>query len=140
VEQVRNSPAIRSWRRRRECAINPRLTRRATAAARWRNCGWRGGAISCCGLGFGIFLAVALSTAIYTTYVMRTLRSEAEQNLRERAERLAAVLSQALARPLFDINSAAVSSVVDAPAPRRKCWCCACWDQTARSWPVMFRR
>jgi PAS domain S-box-containing protein len=65
-------------------------------------------------LGFGIFLAVALSTAIYTTYVMRTLRSEAEQNLRERAERLAAVLSQALARPLFDINSAAVSSVVDA--------------------------
>jgi len=65
-------------------------------------------------LGFGIFLAVAISTAIYTTYVMRTLRSEAEQNLRERAERLAAVLSQALARPLFDINSAAVSSVVDA--------------------------
>jgi PAS domain S-box-containing protein len=65
-------------------------------------------------LGFGIFLAVAISTAIYTTYVMQTLRSEAEQNLRERAERLAAVLSQALARPLFDINSAAVSSVVDA--------------------------
>jgi PAS domain S-box-containing protein len=57
---------------------------------------------------------VAISTAIYTTYVMQTLRSEAEQNLRERAERLAAVLSQALARPLFDINSAAVSSVVDA--------------------------
>ncbi|MTV38675.1 response regulator [Duganella radicis] len=57
---------------------------------------------------------MAMSTAIYTTYVMRTLRSEAEQNLRERAERLAAVLSQALARPLFDINSAAVSSVVDA--------------------------
>jgi PAS domain S-box-containing protein len=57
---------------------------------------------------------VAISTAIYTTYVMQALRSEAEQNLRERAERLAAVLSQALARPLFDINSAAVSSVVDA--------------------------
>jgi PAS domain S-box-containing protein len=65
-------------------------------------------------LGFGIFVAVALSTAVYTTYVMQTLRSEAEQNLRERAERLAAVLSQALARPLFDINSAAVNSVVDA--------------------------
>jgi PAS domain S-box-containing protein len=65
-------------------------------------------------LGFGIFLAVAISTAIYTTYVMQALRSEAEQNLRERAERLTAVLSQALARPLFDINSAAVSSVVDA--------------------------
>ncbi len=45
---------------------------------------------------------------------MQTLRSEAEQHLRERAERLAAVLSQALARPLFDINSAAVNSVVDA--------------------------
>jgi PAS domain S-box-containing protein len=57
---------------------------------------------------------VALSTAIYTTYVMQALRSEAEQNLHERAERLAAVLSQALARPLFDINSAAVNSVVDA--------------------------
>jgi PAS domain S-box-containing protein len=65
-------------------------------------------------LGFGIFVAVALSTAIYTTYVMQALRSEAEQNLHERAERLAAVLSQALARPLFDINSAAVNSVVDA--------------------------
>jgi two-component system sensor histidine kinase/response regulator len=57
---------------------------------------------------------VAISTAIYTTYVMQALRSEAEQNLRERAERLAAVLSRALARPLFDINSAAVSSVADA--------------------------
>ncbi|WP_229262250.1 hybrid sensor histidine kinase/response regulator [Duganella guangzhouensis] len=65
-------------------------------------------------LSFGIFLAVAISTAIYTTYVMQSLHSEAEQKLRERAERLAAVLSQALARPLFDINSAAVSSVVDA--------------------------
>jgi len=65
-------------------------------------------------LGFGIFFALAVSTAIYTTYVMQTLRAEAEQNLRERAERLAAVLSRALARPLFDINGAAVSSVVDA--------------------------
>lgn len=65
-------------------------------------------------LGFGIFLAVAISTAIYTTYVMQSLRSQAEQNLHDRAERLAAVLSQALARPLFDINSAAVNSVVDA--------------------------
>ena len=65
-------------------------------------------------LGCGIFFALAVSTAIYTTYVMQTLRTEAEQNLRERAERLTAVLSRALARPLFDINSAAVSSVVDA--------------------------
>ncbi|MBJ7313085.1 response regulator [Rugamonas sp. CCM 8940] len=45
---------------------------------------------------------------------MQALRSEAEQQLQERAERLAAVLSQALARPLFDINSGAVASVVDA--------------------------
>ena len=65
-------------------------------------------------LGCGIFFALAVSTAIYTTYVMQTLRAEAEQNLRERAERWTAVLSRALARPLFDINSAAVSSVVDA--------------------------
>ncbi|MBY0556501.1 MAG: hypothetical protein K2P77_04775, partial [Burkholderiaceae bacterium] len=57
---------------------------------------------------------MALSTAVYTSYIMRSLSSEAEQNLQERAERLAAVLSQALARPLFDINGAAVSSVVDA--------------------------
>nr|WP_315395533.1 ATP-binding protein [uncultured Duganella sp.] len=65
-------------------------------------------------LGLGIFFSLAVSTVIYTTYVMQALRAEAEQNLRERAERLTAVLSRALARPLFDINSAAVSSVVDA--------------------------
>ncbi|TFW15531.1 ATP-binding protein [Duganella callida] len=65
-------------------------------------------------LGAGIFLAVALFTGIYTTYVMQSLRHEAEQNLLERAERLAAVLSRALARPLFDMNGTAVSSVVDA--------------------------
>ncbi|MES2263205.1 MAG: response regulator [Pseudomonadota bacterium] len=65
-------------------------------------------------LAAGIFLAVALSTAIYTSYATRTLRAESEQQLSERAERLAGVLAQALARPLFDINGAAVSSVVDA--------------------------
>ncbi|MRV73998.1 response regulator [Duganella sp. FT92W] len=65
-------------------------------------------------LAVGIFVAVALSTAVYTTYAARTLRAEAEQQLKERAERLANVLSQALARPLFDINTAAVSSAVDA--------------------------
>jgi PAS domain S-box-containing protein len=64
-------------------------------------------------LGAGIVLAVALSTGVYTTYVMQTLREEASARLRERVERQASVLSQALARPLFDINSAAVSSVVD---------------------------
>jgi HAMP domain-containing protein len=65
-------------------------------------------------LGAGIVLAVALSTGVYTTYLMLTLRSEASERLQERVERQASVLSHALARPLFDINSAAVSSVVDA--------------------------
>src|SRR5689334_7161668 len=64
-------------------------------------------------LGAGIVLAVALSTGVYTTYVMQTLRQEASARLQERVERQASVLSHALARPLFDINSAAVSSVVD---------------------------
>jgi two-component system sensor histidine kinase/response regulator len=64
-------------------------------------------------LGAGIVLAVALSTGVYTTYVMQSLRDEASARLHERVERQASVLSHALARPLFDINSAAVSSVVD---------------------------
>ncbi len=65
-------------------------------------------------LAVGIVLAVALSTGVYTTYVMEALRAEASARLDERAERLATVLTQALARPLFDINGAAVASVVDA--------------------------
>ncbi len=65
-------------------------------------------------LGAGIILTVALSTGIYTTYVMQSLRAEASARMQERVERFASVLSHALARPLFDINSAAVSSVVDA--------------------------
>ncbi|MES2898818.1 MAG: response regulator [Pseudomonadota bacterium] len=65
-------------------------------------------------LGAGIILAVALATGVYTTYVMQSLRAEASARLEERVERFASVLSHALARPLFDINSAAVSSVVDA--------------------------
>ncbi|WP_338759094.1 response regulator [Massilia sp. METH4] len=65
-------------------------------------------------LAVSIFLAVVLSTAAYTTYAVRTLHAEAELQLRERSERLVTVLSQALARPLFDINGAAITSVVDA--------------------------
>ena len=65
-------------------------------------------------LGAGIVLAVALSTGVYTTYLMQALRVEANQLANERVGKLASVLSHALARPLFDINSAAVSSVVDA--------------------------
>ncbi|GAB3399940.1 ATP-binding protein [Massilia agilis] len=65
-------------------------------------------------LGAGIVLAVVLSTGVYTTYVMHTLSAEANARLQDRVERQAQVLSQALAQPLFDINSAAVSSVVGA--------------------------
>ena len=65
-------------------------------------------------LGAGIVLAVALSTGVYTTYTLHTLRQDADARLQERVERQAKVLQQALARPLFDINSAAVYSVVDA--------------------------
>jgi signal transduction histidine kinase/HPt (histidine-containing phosphotransfer) domain-containing protein len=65
-------------------------------------------------LGAGIVLAVALATSVYTTYAMHKLRAEADARLRERIERQADVLSKVLARPLFDANSAAVSSVVDA--------------------------
>ncbi|OON63490.1 hypothetical protein B0920_09020 [Massilia sp. KIM] len=65
-------------------------------------------------LGAGIVLAVALSTGVYTTYTLHSLRVEADTRLQERVERQATVLSHALARPLFDINSAAVASVVDA--------------------------
>ncbi|WP_377701012.1 response regulator [Pseudoduganella sp. UC29_71] len=65
-------------------------------------------------LAVGILLAVALTTALYTTYAAHVQRAEAEQHLHERAEHLASVLAQTLARPLFDINSAAVASVVDA--------------------------
>ena len=65
-------------------------------------------------LGAGIVLAVALSTGVFTTYTLHALRVEADAKLQERIERQATVLSHALARPLFDINSAAVSSVVDA--------------------------
>ena len=65
-------------------------------------------------LGAGIVLAVALSTTAYTTWVMHSLHREASARLGERVERQATVVSHALARPLFDINSAAVSSVVDA--------------------------
>ena len=65
-------------------------------------------------LAVSIFLAVALSTAAYTTYALHTLKAQAELRLQERSDRLATVLAQALARPLFDINNAAITSVVDA--------------------------
>jgi two-component system sensor histidine kinase/response regulator len=65
-------------------------------------------------LSAGIFLAVTFSTGLYTTYAMQAMRNDAERNLRDRIERQAQVLTESLARPLFDINSVAVSSVVKA--------------------------
>ncbi|TWI69972.1 PAS domain S-box-containing protein [Pseudoduganella lurida] len=65
-------------------------------------------------LAVSVFLAVLLSTAAYTTYAVLTLHASAERQLQERSERLATVLTQALARPLFDINGAAITSVVEA--------------------------
>ncbi|CAN5357103.1 hypothetical protein BH11PSE11_BH11PSE11_37910 [soil metagenome] len=62
----------------------------------------------------GIFLAVTAVTALYTVYALNSLRHEAEARLEERVDRMATVLSDSLARPLFDINVAAVRSVVDA--------------------------
>jgi two-component system sensor histidine kinase/response regulator len=104
-------PPIASWRRQKEPVIDALNPPAGGLLARLQ-CAWRRNILL--RLGCAIFIAVALSTAVYTTYIMRSLSREAEQNLQERAERLAAVLSQALARPLFDINSAAINSVVDA--------------------------
>ncbi len=65
-------------------------------------------------LAVGIFLTVALTSGGYTTYATISLSRDANAQLNERVERQAKVLSQALARPLFDVNGAAVASVVDA--------------------------
>jgi len=52
-------------------------------------------------LGAGIVLAVALSTGVYTTYTLHTLRLDADARLQERIERQAKVLEQAPARAGF---------------------------------------
>ncbi len=65
-------------------------------------------------LAVGIFVTVAVTSGGYTTYATITLRNDANAQLNDRVERQAKVLSQALARPLFDVNGAAVASVVDA--------------------------
>ncbi|MDD5298198.1 MAG: ATP-binding protein [Rhodocyclaceae bacterium] len=61
-----------------------------------------------------IFLAVTASMGLYTAYDVQTLREDSDKHLQERLERLASVVSESLARPLFDFNSAAVSSAVSA--------------------------
>jgi PAS domain S-box-containing protein len=61
-----------------------------------------------------VFLAVTLSMGLYTAYDMQTLRDDTDRAVNERLDRLATVVSESLARPLFDFNSAAVSSAVAA--------------------------
>ena len=62
----------------------------------------------------GVFLIVAFSTGLYTVYALKTLQNDSEEHLQERIERLSTVISETLARPLFDYNSAAVLSAVNA--------------------------
>ncbi|MBY0465921.1 MAG: hypothetical protein K2W33_13360, partial [Burkholderiales bacterium] len=62
----------------------------------------------------GVLCAVVLVTALYTAYNVRALRLDAQARAVERADEMVRVLSQAIARPLFDINNVAVASVVSA--------------------------
>lgn len=61
-----------------------------------------------------IVLVVSLVSGLYTGYTIRSLAREAEDRLLDQAETLGMVLASALARPMFDINEQAVSSVVKA--------------------------
>jgi len=62
----------------------------------------------------GVMCAVVLVTSLYTAYNVRALRVEAQARAVVRADEIVQVLSHAIARPLFDINSVAVASVVAA--------------------------
>ena len=62
----------------------------------------------------GVLCVVVLVTSLYTAYNVMALRSEAHSRAVERADEIVHVLSQAIARPLFDINNVAVASVVSA--------------------------
>jgi|GEM_PF-3489056 len=61
-----------------------------------------------------IVLVVLASSSLYTLYAIRVLENEAQGRLQDRADKLAGVLASALARPMFDINDQAVTSVVKA--------------------------
>jgi len=61
-----------------------------------------------------IFLAMALTGGVYTAVSINSLRADAEAELNERAQRLTSILAKSLARPLFDINTLAITSVGDA--------------------------
>jgi hypothetical protein len=62
----------------------------------------------------GVLCVVVLVTTLYSAYSVWVLREEALANANSRADQVAAVLVQSIARPLFDINSVAVTSVVSA--------------------------
>ena len=62
----------------------------------------------------GVLCVVVLVTSLYTAYNVHALQGEAHARAVNRAEQMINVLSQAIARPLFDINTVAVASVVTA--------------------------
>ena len=61
-----------------------------------------------------ILLAVTVASGVNTVVSVQSLRTDADLELNERVENMANVLSKALARPLFDLNSIAIASVGDA--------------------------
>lgn len=62
----------------------------------------------------GVLCVVVLVTSLYTAYKVHGLQAEVQTRAASRAEQMISVLSQAIARPLFDINNVAVASVVTA--------------------------
>lgn len=61
-----------------------------------------------------ILLAVTVASGVNTVVSVQSLRADADLELNDRVENMANVLSKALARPLFDLNSIAITSVGDA--------------------------
>ncbi|OYT90798.1 MAG: hypothetical protein CFE43_16665 [Burkholderiales bacterium PBB3] len=61
-----------------------------------------------------IVLAVTVASGVNTVVSVQSLRIDADLELNDRVENMANVLSKALARPLFDLNSIAIASVGDA--------------------------
>lgn len=62
----------------------------------------------------GIVLVVLASAMLYTLYAIRVLEFDAQARMKDKADRLVTVLGSTLARPMFDINTQAVQSVVEA--------------------------
>lgn len=61
-----------------------------------------------------VLLSVTLAGVASTVIAIESIRISAEAELRERVDNLASIVSKALARPLFDINTLAINSVGDA--------------------------